>query len=371
MQIKRLLELLKISKFDKIFLFYEFLALIIYLAYTTPITSILLFWPLGFWLVSKPSDWLAEGVNGFAYHFTLSEYLVGLLTSLTAISAELAITIFSIYISFITGSTEIITIAVLSLTFSMNFNLLLLGIITRKTGKKILMVPEEVLAREIEVISWTVFTIFLLVFLNLLNFFTIGVESKLPILLPQFGGVILIITYFTYFFYMSKYIKTTHFERIKSDLTLNESIIITLIGAFSVTLGGEFISDGILGILDNFRSIISTIGDPVIIVSIIVGIAGAAYDIAMNYILTSRGQIIASLGNLVGSNIQIITLIFGIIALLVPVTTNLNVLYLLFLDGLSLWFIRQLVFDDRTLDAYEGEMLATLVAFGLILSLFL
>jgi len=311
---------------------------------------------LGSWLVSRPSEWLARGISNLGLHLGLSEYTIGILSSLTAISGEILIVSLSLYVAYITGHYELIIFAILVILYSISFNILTLGLIVSFRGGKKITVPDEILSKELEILDWAVVAIFLISFLWIARKFLFPVTSDI-IYLPREVAFILPVCYVVYMVHIRK-IKLTARTGLSSKPTLSitHSILLTLIGTIAVIIGGNLITDAAISLVMGGMKIFEQLGNPLIITALIVGAASAIYDATINLIFSARGQLLTSVGNLIGSALQLLLLVIGIVGIIIPIPLTEYVIFQLIAIGMSLYFFRQAI-ADRGLDPYEGAMI--------------
>lgn len=364
--LERILKVIKLKKVEIILISILFIVhvasflLAQYLIYV--MTSVM----LGAWLVSRPSEWLATSVNSLGKHFNLSEYVIGVVTSLMAISGEIVIISFAFWRAFIDGYMFFIELSILATLYSMCFNIMVLGATIAYKGGKTVAVPDEILSKELEIIDWTMVATFLIGFLWVSNvFLSIGEVSTLY--LPREVAFILPVSYFVY---------TMHVRKIKyageasyimePPLSVFQAFIIIIISTSMILLGGELLTDVALSLLLDYYDALVMYGNPLILTAILIGGASAIYDAVINLIFASRGQMLASVGNLLAGAIQLFMLVIGIVGIIVLIPITKYIAFQLMVISMSLYFYRQAI-ADKGLDRYEGAMLFLLQMFSLVL----
>jgi len=328
------------------------------------ITSIL----LGAWLVSRPSEWLATGVSNLGRHYHLSEYVIGVLASLTAILGEITVVVFSFWIAYTLQDFLFIELAILATLYSIGFNIMILGVtVVCKGGKKVAM-PDDVLSKELEIIDWAMAACFLIAFLWLSKAFVATSLEGSVLYLPREVSFLLPVSYFVYTVNLRK----IKYSGGKSYMTVppispRQSVFLVCIGTIMIIIGGGLLVDSAVILLIDNKELLRAYGDPFIITAVIIGGASAAYDTVINVIFASRGQILASVGNLLGSAIQLFMLVIGIVGIVILLPITQHIAFQLAVISMSFYFYRQAL-ADKSLDRYEGAMLVLLQFFALVIA---
>ncbi len=321
---------------------------------------------LGAWLVSRPSEWLATAVNNLGKHFDFSEYVIGVITSLMVILGEIVLTIFFFYLALTSNELILKELAIMTILYSMTFNFMVLGLIIAYKGGKLIAMPDAVLSKELEIIDWSMAASLLIAFLWITQAF---IQKGLSTVyyLPREVAFILPISYLVYTVNVRKIKYASEPSYISEPkLTVSESVTIILISSAMVILGGEFLTDTASSLLLNNSSILAKFGDPLVLTALLIGAASAIYDAVLNLVFASRGQMLASVGNLLASAIQLLMLVIGIIGIIVLIPITRYIAFQLIVISMSLYFYRQAV-ADKGLDKYEGAMLFLLQLFSLAL----
>ena len=122
--------------------------------------------------------------------------------------------------------------------------------------------------------------------------------------------------------------------------------------------------------LITYYSNIYAFGDVTLVISFFLGLIIGLREVIISQLLfAKRGQPIGDIGSLIGSVIQLVMVLIGILGILLPIPLSKYIIYELITVGLGLWFLRMAISDDKRLDPYEGIMLFLLQAFALLLSL--
>jgi len=361
-------EMLELSIFDYAYLLLIAVALILlhYHGMSNTIYWYVLLMALGVWLISKPSDWVADSVIHLGIYFGFSDYVLGILSSLTAILGELTIVIFSVILAVGTASPEFLDFAVLTTLFSMTFNLLTLGVIIMVRGEREIGVPDPILARELEIIDMIYILSFLSAFVWIVNM------EKERIILPKPLAFLFIVIYVIYvrriitvkkkeakddMIYKEAGIKI---KPRKPEMSLSRAILFLALGGALTTIGGDLIVESVKFFLNTNVSFFSTFGDPLLIVSMIVGGASALYDMIISLRYTSEGRVLISIGGLIGSIPPLFMLLLGSFGVFFGLPIDGKIALLLMSLSVSLLFLRHAITDDKKLDSYEGTILLLL-----------
>ncbi len=359
-------KVIKIRKFEVISI--SSLLLIMFIGYLKELSALFIVSSvfLGAWLVSRPSEWLATAVNNLGRHFDLSEYVIGVITSLMVILGEIVLTIFFFYLAYTSGEAVLIELAIMTVLYSVTFNFVVLGLIIAYKGGKLIAMPDAVLSKELEIIDWSMAASFLIAFLWISQAFMY--DGLMTIYyLPREVAFILPISYFVYTVNVRK-IKYTREPSFISEprLTVLESTVIIIISSLMVIIGGELLTDTARIMLIGNSDVLAQFGEPLVLTALLIGAASAIYDAAINSIFASRGQMLASVGNLLASAIQLLMLVIGTIGIIVLIPITRYIAFQLIVISMSLYFYRQAV-ADKGLDKYEGAMLFLLQLFSLAL----
>ena len=329
---------------------------------------ILLGFILGGWLISRPSEWLYKGVNALRIHMGLREYLMGILSAFAAVAPEFFFVYLSVWYGYVMGITELIEIAILSTLFTMSLNLFILGTIAIRVDALPVGLTREDMVREMGIVNWTMMASFLLAFLALTKYITDGGSGASPTI-PQFGALMLPISYAIYIYALGrKYSKKREEVREGTNLSFLQALFVVIMGAGGTLLGSEVLVEATMLSLSEGRAFIERLGDPVVIVSLVIAVAGAIHDFVLNFFFTVKKQFSATVGNLVGTTLQLLLLIIGLVGVFVPLPLTNYITFELLVISISLWFIRISISDGKV-DDYDGALLITLQILALALTI--
>ena len=86
------------------------------------------------------------------------------------------------------------------------------------------------------------------------------------------------------------------------------------------------------------------------------------------FFFTVKKQFSATVGNLVGTTLQLLLLIIGLVGVFVPLPLTNYITFELLVISISLWFIRISISDGKV-DDYDGALLITLQILALALTI--
>ncbi|MGQ4891213.1 MAG: hypothetical protein ACP6IP_01875 [Candidatus Njordarchaeia archaeon] len=323
----------------------------------------------GTWYISRPSEWLYKGVNNLRIHYGLKEYIMGVLSAFAAIAAEIFITVLSIYYAYTRGISELVEIAVLSILFTMSFNISILGLLAIKVDKIPVALSEEDLVREMGIINWSMMASLLLAFLAITRvIFASPSGPNGDTVIPSLGALMLPISYAIYIYALRGKAKVEKRIETKWELTVRQAVMVTIVGIVGTLIGSEMIVRSAEMVLVLNRPVLQSVGNPVVIIALVIGFVGAVHDLVLNIFFTMKEQLSATVGNLVGSSLQLLLLILGIVGVFVPLPLTDYITFELLVISISLWFIR-ISISDKKVDDYDGALLLTLQILALALVL--
>jgi cation:H+ antiporter len=308
---------------------------------------------VGFVVLVKGADWLVNGASALAKKNNVSDLAIGLTIVAFGTSApELVVSV----ISAIQGKEEIVLGNVIG---SNNFNLLLiLGI----SGLIIpLVVQKSTVWKEIPISMGAALLLFL--FGN--NFFlTTG-----DFMVSRFEGIILLICFAGFLFYVYKQMKTNN----AAPLDIDEKILqysnlkiwfLIIIGLVGLIVGGKFVVDSAVKIAKAFNVSEKIIG------LTIVAIGTSLPELATSMVAAFKKKMDIAVGNIIGSNIFNVFLIVSVSSIITPIKFNqaFNTdLYILF-GGTLFLFAAMFIGKKFILKRYQAAiMLAAYIAYTVIL----
>ncbi len=360
-----LLEALHVNKIELFIVIVGTIAYLLSWLYSYYTIALLLGFIVGSWFISRPSEWLYRGVNNLRIYFGLREYIMGVLSAFAAIAAEIFIVTISVYYAYVNGLMELVEIAVLSTLFTMSFNILILGLLAIKVDSIPVALSEEELVREMGIINWTMMASFLLAFLALIRMIFSNGNTE-PLAIPPAGAVMLPLSYVVYIYFLKDKAKVEKKVKTKGDLTPRQATIVTILGVLGALIGSEMLVESSRLVLEMNIDTLRAIGNPIVIIALIIGIASAIHDLILNIFFTVKAQLSATVGNLIGSTLQLLLLILGIVGIFIPLPLTDYITYELIVISISLWFIR-ISISDKKIDDYDGALLVTLQVLSLAL----
>ncbi|MDZ7807581.1 MAG: calcium/sodium antiporter [Gracilimonas sp.] len=301
--------------------------------------TVLLLWLIfGLILLIKGADLLVNGASSLAKKFNISDLAIGLTIVAFGTSApELVVNVMGA----IEGHHEIVFANVIG---SNNFNLLvILGI----TG---LITPLIVQSSTV----WKEIPISLLAII-LLFFLTNDLWSSNSSLLSRSDGLILLILFAGFLFYVYKQLSTDTATPVENQVHLSQFKIwsFIVIGLAGLVLGGNLVVENAIEIAD-----ILGVSEKIIGLTIIA--AGTSLpELATSVVAAFKKNTDIAVGNIIGSNIFNIFLILGVSSLVKPIQYNpsFNSEMYLLAGGTILLFVGMFTGQKKKLDRWEAALL--------------
>ncbi|GEM_PF-615493 len=377
---------------------------------TNSLVIIILSFIVGVWLAFRPSEWAVKGLGSASRYLGFSAYITGVLSSIASNTPEAVISGLTAYKGFVTGDVELLEISVISILAAAGFNILLLGLvvmlITQKNKGKPVKVPKQVIQNESELMRWTIValaaifvlgvSLILLESTNLLRvqseilitscltgtievspatafYLYYHLHSLEHLSLPRIAGLVMFLSYILYTVFMFKRSKSEKKEEAVIHvegglLSRRGTMIMVILGFAGIFLGGEILTTGVETAMETLN--IASFGEPVLIISFLLGFAGAVPEHGIALVAAHKGRTELSLGNLLGGVLQTILLIIGGISMIVPMPINLFTLFQIAIAAATMWFLKRAIMDDEKIDFFEGLMIALIQGFVFILMLF-
>ncbi|MHA1676807.1 MAG: hypothetical protein ACTSU6_06470 [Candidatus Njordarchaeales archaeon] len=327
---------------------------------------------LGFWLILRPAWVIIPGVRNLSKKLGMTKYSADTIISFLVLLAEVSIVIFLAYFSNMYSFVEFVTISYLYLLYAASLNILILGLLVAIKGGKFLSIPDEVFSRELEIIDWTVMATLLISFLGFIKYLKSGgyIVSDIIMYLPRFSLIILPMTYISYLKHLWEIKKDFGtFGTIEPEISVVKHIIMIFLANVGFIIGGLLLAYSSVSLITYYSNIYA-FGDVTLVISFFLGLIIGLREVIISQLLfAKRGQPIGDIGSLIGSVIQLVMVLIGILGILLPIPLSKYIIYELITVGLGLWFLRMAISDDKRLDPYEGIMLFLLQAFALLLSL--
>ncbi len=320
---------------------------------------------LGCWLVYRPSEWAAEGMEGLGAALGFSSYISGVLSSLASNLPEIAMSSRAAYTGVVRGLPEMVDLASLSVLSAIGFNMMLLGavIVLSTRGERSIPAPPEALAHELELMRFSIVAVLLISALGLLSS---GGPARV---LPREAASLLVASYIVYAVFMLRRgsREPMSYGRLEgSGRGLSHSIALAAAGFTGIAAGSEII----VGTVEGFLHLEEVAGvSSVVLGGVVIGGLGSIPEHMIALLQASRGALSFSLGNLISSLTQSLLLILGGIGVFIPIVLDEYVVFQLMVAAVSLWFLKRSIVDDGKLDLYEGVMviLVQLLVFSLLL----
>ena len=274
-----------------------------------PFVLVLVFLVIGFVLLIKGADFFVEGSSSVAKRLHVPSIIIGL--TIVAMGTSLPETAVSVSAS-IAGNNEL---AVSNVVGSNIFNLMVvIGVCAMIATVN---VAKETIQRDIPLS---------LVCAGLLLLFgIIGVGVKTGMTLGHFDGVIFLIVFAAYIFYMikialkaSKQGKKVEIEGGSDEdiklISVPKSIVFIVGGAAAIAIGGDVTVDAAARIASDLGMSQTLIG------LTIVSIGTSLPELVTSIVAARKNEVDMALGNAIGSNVFNILMVLGIASAISPIT---------------------------------------------------
>ena len=274
-----------------------------------PFILVLVFLVIGFVLLIKGADFFVEGSSSVAKRLHVPSIIIGL--TIVAMGTSLPETAVSVSAS-IAGNNEL---AVSNVVGSNIFNLMVvIGVCAMIATVN---VAKETIQRDIPLS---------LVCAGLLLLFgIIGVGDKTGMTLGHFDGVIFLIVFAVYIFYMikialkaSKQGKKVEIEGGSDEdiklISVPKSIVFIVGGAAAIAIGGDVTVDAAARIASDLGMSQTLIG------LTIVSIGTSLPELVTSIVAARKNEVDMALGNAIGSNVFNILMVLGIASAISPIT---------------------------------------------------
>jgi cation:H+ antiporter len=255
----------------------------------------------GFLILVKGADFFVDGASSIAKHFKVSSLVIGL--TVVAFGTSLPEAAVSIS-SAIKGSGDISFGNVIG---SNIFNLLLI------LGISSIIIPQvvhkDLIKRDLPV---AIFSVLLLIPM----YYLLGTQN----VITRLEGLLLTILVISFVVMLIKKpnteIKLDEEKEIEMKYPIKKAIIITIIGAIGIALGGILVTNGA-------KEIALLLGMSELLVGLtIISIGTSLPELVTSIVAASKKESDIAIGNIVGSNIFNVLFILGFSALITPISFN-------------------------------------------------
>jgi len=298
---------------------------------------------IGFAMLIKCADFFVDGAASFARNLNIPTTVIGLTIVAFGTSApELAIS----FSSHLSGNTDILFGNVIGSGIANIFFIL---------GLAVLIVPfkisNAVILKEIPILLLVTIG-FSVLFLD--NIFSSAINNALT----RADGIILILLFTIFIYYLITILKNKG-ERIENEkkpkYKVFKSIIMILFGLGGIILGSKLV-------VDNLAFLAEYIGISQKIISVtIIAIGTSLPELVTTIVAAKKGENNMAIGNIIGSNIFNICIVFGLpVVILGEVATRaFNYIDIIFMLAavLLLWLFTT---TGRQLKRYEGAILVAM-----------
>lgn len=304
---------------------------------------------LGFALLLKGADWLVDGASALAKQFNISDLAIGLTVVAFGTSApELVVNSFAS----VQNHQDIVLGNIIGSNFFNLFAILgIAGLIAPLTVKSSTVWKE---------IPFSLFAIVILILLAN-NFFNSGTAY-----LSRIDGLILILFFALFLFYVYKQLKTEKFTTETNQKKLSNLLIWVYLfgGLFGLVFGGKLVVNSAIFLAGNFG-----VSEKIIGLTIVA--AGTSLpELATSVVAVMKKNNDIAVGNIIGSNIFNVLFILPVSALIRPVFYKIEFnteLYLL-IGGTLFLFIAMFTGQKKKLDRWEaGVLLFVFIIYTVVL----
>ena len=146
----------------------------------------------------------------------------------------------------------------------------------------------------------------------------------------------------------------------RPHVTLGVSIALVILGIGGIASGGYLLSNAV-------EKVLHTTDLNIGIVALIVGFSGAIPEHGIAVVAATKGKTDVALGNILGGILQMVLLIFGAFAIIVPAPIDIFMLFQIAAIAAIIWFVKRSIGDDNRLTSFEGIMVIIAQMFAFIL----
>ena len=316
-----------------------------------PFALVLVFLVIGFVLLIKGADFFVEGSSSVAKRLHVPSIIIGL--TIVAMGTSLPETAVSVSAS-ITGNNEL---AVSNVVGSNIFNLMVvIGVCAMITTVE---VAQETIKRDI---PFSLICAGLLLLLGI-----VGVGDKSGMVLGHLDGVIFLVLFAGYLFYMVKIALKANKEGKKVEIeggsdedikliSVPLSILFIVGGAAAIAIGGDITVDAASRIASDLGMTQTLIG------LTIVSIGTSLPELVTSIVAARKNEVDMALGNAIGSNVFNILMVLGIASAISPIsiiTENIIDLCVLIVFTVCVWIFAG---SKKKIGRIEGFCMVALYA---------
>jgi cation:H+ antiporter len=297
----------------------------------------------GFFVLIKGAGWLVSGASALAKRYNVSDLAIGLTIVAFGTSAP------ELVVNAISSTQNLPYLVFGNVIGSNNFNIfVILGIAGLITP---LVVQSSTVWKEIPISFLAIVTFYLLA--N--NFFV----SSNPYL-SRIDGVILLIFFGLFLLYVYKQLKTSEVstEDTAKGYSTSKIWLLIILGLGGLVLGGQLV-------VRSATSLATSLGVSQKIIGLtIVAFGTSLPELATSVVAALKKNSDIAVGNIIGSNIFNIFLIFGVSSLIRPMefSSTFSVDILLLALGTLILFIAMFTGRKKKLDRWEAAILLLIFA---------
>lgn len=285
---------------------------------------------VGFVMLIKGADFFVDGSSSIAKLFKVPSIIIGLtVVALGTSLPEAAVSVTSA----IQGANSI---AVSNVVGSNMFNLLvvlgasaLLCPVKAQESTVKLDIPTSILAAVVLLASCILGKNVIVPYVKTNNFFKLMFDGHLSFTIGRIAGAVLLVLFVAYIVWqVLAALKARKNGDVSDDgddegkkLSLPVSIVLIVVGAVAIMLGGEFVVGGAKEIARTFGMSDTLIG------LTIVALGTSLPELVTSMVAAKKGESDLALGNVIGSNIFNIFFVLGASAVISPMTVDELVIY--------------------------------------------
>ena len=283
----------------------------------------------GFYILIKGSDWFVDSASFIAKKHNISEIIIGL--TIVSIGTSLPELATNIYSSIMNEGTIALGNVVGSNIANICLVLALGGIISGK-----IIIAKNILKRDGIIMLLSFILVFILAVINYSS------QSNLAGYFGRIDGVILLIVFLLYIFYLIKNSKNDSIEESDTAATelvmsIGKAYFLLIVGIIMITLGAKFLVDNVVWGALKFNIPSS------VIAATVIAFGTSVPELAVTVTGALKGKHDIAVGNIIGSCFFNIAGILGLSIVIRPISINSDMIYFILpwmvLSGILLLFL--------------------------------
>ena len=282
---------------------------------------------IGFYILIKGSDWFVESASLIARKYNISEIVIGL--TIVSIGTSLPELATNIYASLVNQGSIALGNVVGSNIANICLVLAAGGIISGK-----IIIKRAVLKRDALIMLLSFIFVFILAFIGY------SFQDKAGGYFGRTDGIILLVIFFLYIFYLIKHSKNTDSgEPVKTlnSMPISKTYVLLVAGFIMIFIGAKLLVDNVVWFAVYFNI------PRTVIAATIIAFGTSVPELAVTITGALKGKHNLALGNIIGSCFFNITGILGLSIVLNPIGVSTEMLYfimpLMVISGILLMVI--------------------------------